>query len=211
MPELDMLIEGFRRFRQQHFIERPELYRQLVAQGQSPKALVIACSDSRVDPALITDSTPGDIFVVRNVANVVPPFVDDGKTHGTSAAIEFSVKHLKVPHIVIMGHSKCGGIRALMEGSHSSQTHGFIDPWMSVMKPARDIVKQEHAAADMDTQCQQCERAAVGVSLENLMGFPFVREAVHAGRLQLNGWYFDFEQGELFERQADGAYKALSQ
>lgn len=211
MPELDTLIEGFRRFRQQHFIERPELYQQLVARGQSPKALVIACSDSRVDPALITDATPGDIFVVRNVANVVPPFVDDGKTHGTSAAIEFSVKHLQVPHIVVMGHSKCGGIRALMEGSHSNQTHGFIDPWMSVMKPARDIVKQESADADIDSQCQHCERAAVGVSLENLMGFPFVQEAVDAGRLKLNGWYFDFEQGELFERQADGAYKALSQ
>ncbi|MCS3904029.1 carbonic anhydrase [Methylohalomonas lacus] len=211
MPELDTLIQGFRRFRQQHFIERPEIYQQLVAQGQSPKALVIACSDSRVDPALITDATPGDIFVVRNVANVVPPFVDDGKTHGTSAAIEFSVKHLQVPHIIVMGHSKCGGIRALMEGSHSNRTHGFIDPWMSAMKPARDIVKQESADADLDSQCQQCERAAVGVSLENLMGFPFVREAVEAGRLILNGWYFDFEQGELFERQVDGAYKPLSE
>lgn len=210
MPELKNLIEGFRRFRQQHFIDQPDLYQQLVAQGQSPQALVIACSDSRVDPALITDATPGDIFVVRNVANVVPPYVDDGKTHGTSAAIEFSVKHLKVPYIIIMGHSKCGGIRALMEGKHSSDTHGFIDPWMSVMSPARDIVKREHQQADLDSQCQHCERAAVGVSLANLMGFPFVREAVEAGKLKLNGWYFDFEQGELFERQEDGSFKPLS-
>ncbi|MDZ7734856.1 MAG: carbonic anhydrase [Gammaproteobacteria bacterium] len=95
MPELERLIEGFRRFRQRYFVEQPEVYDRLVKHGQSPQALVIACSDSRVDPALITDSNPGDMFVVRNVANVVPPFVDDGKTHGTSAAIEFSIKHLQ--------------------------------------------------------------------------------------------------------------------
>lgn len=211
MPELHTLIEGFRRFRQHHFIEQPELYQRLVEKGQSPKALVIACSDSRVDPALITDSTAGDIFVVRNVANVVPPFVDDGKTHGTSAAIEFSVKHLRVPHIVVMGHSKCGGIQALVEGGHKGSSHSFIDPWMSVMAPARDLVEEQSAAASLEEKCRLCERAAVGISLDNLMGFPFVKQLVEAGDLQLNGWYFDFEQGELFERQADGSYKPLSE
>jgi len=211
MPELDLLIEGFRRFRQRYFMEQPELYDRLVKHGQSPRVLVIACSDSRVDPALITDANPGDMFVVRNVANVVPPFVDDGKTHGTSAAIEFSVKHLQVPHIVVMGHSRCGGIRALMEGRHSAETHGFIDPWMNVMVPARDRVMRTNPDVDLDKQCSLCEREAVGVSLENLVTFPFVKQAVEAGRLKLNGWYFDFDQGELFERQADGSYRALSE
>lgn len=210
MPELELLIEGFRRFRQRYFVEQPGVYRQLVKHGQSPKALVIACSDSRVDPALITDANPGDMFVVRNVANVVPPFVDDGKTHGTSAAIEFSVKHLRVPHVVIMGHSQCGGIRALMEGEHSNATHGFIDPWMNVMAPARDSITANHGDADLDEQCRLCEREAVGLSLDNLMSFPFVKQAIEAGELKLNGWYFDFEQGELFERQADGSYEPLS-
>lgn len=210
MSELQTFIEGFRRFRQHHFIEQPELYKQLVKKGQSPKALVIACSDSRVDPALITDATAGDIFVVRNVANVVPPFVDDGKTHGTSAAIEFSVKHLQVPHIIVMGHSKCGGIQALIEGGHQGHSHSFIDPWMSVMAPARDLVEEQSATASVEEKCRLCEREAVGISLDNLMGFPFVKQLVDTGKLQLNGWYFDFEQGELFERQEDGNYKPLS-
>lgn len=211
MSDLETLIDGFRRFRQRYFVEQPGVYQKLVKHGQSPKALVIACSDSRVDPALITDANPGDMFVVRNVANVVPPFVDDGKTHGTSAAIEFSVKHLQVPHVVIMGHSQCGGIRALMEGEHCNTTHGFIDPWMNVMRPARERIAANHNHAGLDEQCRLCEREAVGVSLDNLMTFPFVRQAVEERRLKLNGWYFDFEAGELFERQTDGSYKPLSQ
>ncbi len=211
MPELERLIDGFRRFRQRYFVEQPEVYDQLVKHGQSPQALVIACSDSRVDPALITDANPGDMFVVRNVANVVPPFVDDGKTHGTSAAIEFSVKHLQVPHVVIMGHSKCGGIRALMEGEHSNTTHGFIDPWMNVMQPARDHVATQHAGVALDDQCRLCEHEAIGVSLGNLMTFPFVQQRVEAGQLKLHGWYFDFEAGELYARQQDGGFIPLSE
>lgn len=211
MPELERLIEGFRRFRQRYFVEQPEIYDKLVKHGQSPQALVIACSDSRVDPALITDANPGDMFVVRNVANVVPPCVDDGKTHGTSAAIEFSVKHLQVPHVVVMGHSQCGGIRALMEGQHSHKTHGFIDPWMDVMVPARERVMTTNSEAALDEQCRLCEREAVGVSLDNLMTFPFVRQRIDEGKLKIHGWYFDFEAGELFERQADNSYRPLSE
>lgn len=210
MSDLETLIDGFRRFRQRYFVEQPGVYEKLVKYGQSPEALTIACSDSRVDPALITDANPGDMFVVRNVANVVPPHVDDGKTHGTSAAIEFSVKHLEVPHIIVMGHSRCGGIRALMEGEHSNVTHGFIDPWMHVMLEARERVKAENAGASLDDQCRLCERQAVGVSLENLMTFPFVQQRVESGWLKLHGWYFDFEAGELFEHQTDGSYKPLS-
>jgi carbonic anhydrase len=210
MQELQGLIDGFRRFRQRFFIEQPELYRRLVERGQSPRAMVIACCDSRAHPAQITDTAPGEIFVARNVANLVPPCVDDGKTHGTSAAIEFAVKHLKVPHIIVMGHSQCGGIRALMEGGHQPQTHGFIDPWMSIMAPARARVMEQHPGAPLDELCRAAERAAISVSLENLLSFPFVAERVAAGALSLHGWYFDIEEGELYARTPDGEYKPLS-
>lgn len=201
MKELDKLKAGFRQFRKYYFEDNPELYRQLTEKGQSPTAIIIACCDSRVHPAHVMDTDPGDIFVVRNVANLVPAYVDDGKTHGTSAAIEFAVKHLKVQHIIVMGHSQCGGIRALMEGEHFGRKHNFIDPWMAIMAPAKDSVDRLHGDAPLDERCELCERAAIGVSLENLMTFPFVQQGVKNGELQLHGWYFDIKNGILLERR----------
>ena len=206
MKELEKLKSGFKNFRKYYYEENPELYKQLTEKGQSPRALVISCCDSRVHPAQVMDTSPGDIFVVRNVANLVPAYVDDGKTHGTSAAIEFAVKHLKVPHIIVMGHSQCGGIRALMEGKHEGKTHKFIDPWMAIMSPAREKVEQDHANASLDEKCGLCERAAIGVSLDNLVTFPFVVRGVDASTLHLHGWYFDIEQGELYIRSDDGKF-----
>src|SRR3972149_3886565 len=162
MKELDKLKAGFKQFRKYYFEENPELYRQLTEKGQTPKALIIACCDSRVHPAHVMDTDPGDIFVVRNVANLVSPYVDDGKTHGTSAAIEFAVKHLRVPHVIIMGHSQCGGIRALMESTGGGDMHIFIDPWMAIMAPARAMIEKNHHDAPMDEKCSLCERAAIG-------------------------------------------------
>jgi carbonic anhydrase len=199
MRDLEKLIAGFRQFRKFYFEDNPELYRQLTEQGQSPRAVIIACCDSRVHPAQVMGTDPGDIFVVRNVANLVPPYVDDGKTHGTSAAIEFAVKHLKVSHIIVMGHSQCGGIRALMEGKHESKTHKFIDPWMAIMETARENVNRQHNNAPLDERCTLCERAAIGVSIGNLMTFPFIRQALENNDLQLHGWYFDIENGILYE------------
>ena len=197
MSELEKLIAGFRQFRKRYYEDEPDLYEQLIARGQTPMALVIACCDARAHPAHVMDTDPGDIFVVRNVANLVPPYVDDGKTHGTSAAIEFAVKHLKVPHIIIMGHSQCGGIRALMEDSCGGEMRVFIDPWMAIMAPARTLVEEKHSAASADEKCSLCERAAIGISLENLRSFPFIRAAIRHGTLQLHGWYFDIENGIL--------------
>ena len=208
MSELEKLIAGFRQFRKRYYVDEPELYNQLIARGQTPKALIIACCDSRVHPAHVMDTDPGDIFVVRNVANLVPPYVDDGKTHGTSAAIEFAVKHLRVPHVIIMGHSQCGGIRALMESTGGGgDMHIFIDPWMAIMAPARAKVENNHHEISMDEKCRLCERAAIGVSLENLKTFPFILHAVRNGRLQLHGWYFDIENGILLKlEQASGMF-----
>jgi len=207
MSELEKLIAGFRQFRKRYYVDEPELYKQLISMGQTPKALIIACCDARVHPAHVMDTDPGDIFVVRNVANLVPPYVDDGKTHGTSAAIEFAVKHLRVPHVIIMGHSQCGGIRALMESNRGADMHVFIDPWMAIMAPARDTVEKNHHDAPLDEKCSLCERAAIGVSLANLKSFPFILHAVRHGHLQLHGWYFDIENGMLFEQdQTSGKF-----
>lgn len=211
MSELDKIKAGFRQFRKHYFEDDPELYKHLTAEGQSPVALVVACCDSRVHPAQVMSTDPGDIFVVRNVANLVPACVDDGKTHGTSAAIEFAIKHLKVPHVIVMGHSRCGGIRALMEGRHEGKMHKFIDPWMAIMAAAREEVAHKYPDASLDEQCALCERAAIGISLDNLVTFPFVRQAVESGDIHLHGWYFDMERGELLIRKEDGEYEALGQ
>jgi carbonic anhydrase len=207
MKELEKLVTGFRQFRKRYYEDEPELYQQLITRGQSPKAIIIACCDSRVHPAHVMETDPGDIFVVRNVANLVPSYVDDGKTHGTSAAIEFAVKHLHVPHVIIMGHSQCGGIRALMESKSDGDTRIFIDPWMAIMAPARAMVEKDHHNASLDEKCSVCERAAIGVSLANLKSFPFILDAVRDGRLHLHGWYFDIVNGMLLEQdQTSGTF-----
>ena len=195
--DIQALLDGFQRFRKKYFEEQPELYRQLVTEGQSPKTIAIACCDSRVHPVQILDAEPGEIFVVRNVANLVPPCVDDGKTHGTSAALEFAVKHLKVEHVLILGHGQCGGIKSLMEGSHYSKDYRFIDPWMQIAKPAREKVLLDYPDADFTEQCRQCERESIKVSMENLMSFPWIRDRVGKGELSIHGYYFDIESGEL--------------
>ncbi|MBI4006592.1 MAG: carbonic anhydrase [Gammaproteobacteria bacterium] len=200
MNELEKLIAGFRQFRKRYYEDEPELFKQLINKGQSPKALVIACCDSRVHPAQVMDTDPGDIFVVRNVANVVPPCQDDGKSHGTSAAIEFAVKHLGVKHIIIFGHGQCGGVRSLMEGKHQDHKHGFIDAWMDIVAPAREKILKEHRDAAFDDQCRACELAVIDISVNNLMTFPWIREMVVRNNLFIHGWYFDIEQGILFER-----------
>ncbi|MCG8324259.1 MAG: carbonic anhydrase [Thiotrichales bacterium] len=184
MSHIQVLLDGFQRFRKKYFEEQPELYHQLVTQEQSPKSTVITCCDSRVNPAQILDVEPGDIFVVRNVANLVPPCDDDGKTHGTSAALEFSIKHLQVQHVVIVGHGQCGGIKSLMEGSHDSKDYQFIDPWMQIAIPAREKVLQENPQADFTDQCRLCESESIRMSMQNLLTFPWIKQRVDAGELQ---------------------------
>lgn len=189
------LLDGFRRFRAHWFEAHPELYARL-AQGQSPHTMVMACCDSRVDPNLLTDCRPGEIFAVRNVANLVPPCVSDGRTHGTSAALEFAVRALRVRHVVVLGHSQCGGIRALVEGGGAD--FDFVQPWMDIARSACRLVLERMADAPAEERLRACERAAIAQSLANLRTFPWVREAVDRGELQLHGWHFDLEKGELW-------------
>lgn len=198
MKDIDDLIDGFHRFRSHYFGAERQLFQRLAREGQSPRVMVVACCDARVDPAILTDCDPGDVFVVRNVANLVPPCEQGGGYHGTSAALEFAVRCLHVEHVIVMGHARCGGIRALLGDIRFEGDAGqFITPWMSIVEEARREVVAKHGTGDAETRAAFCERAAVRISLDNLMSFPFVRQAVAAGGLQLHGWYFDLDRGEL--------------
>ena len=198
MDEMDKFIGGFRRFQSKYFGRDSNLFDEL-KRGQSPKALVIGCSDSRVDPAIVTDCDPGDLFVVRNVANLVPPYEIDGMFHGVSSAIEFAVCDLQVEQIIVMGHSACGGIGALMKGYAAKTDANFVGRWMRIAETAREKVLGELSHHSLAEQLKACEMGSVAVSLDNLLTFPFIAQRVEAGELRLVGWYFDIEQGELHQ------------
>ncbi|MDS4040767.1 MAG: carbonic anhydrase [Candidatus Competibacter sp.] len=200
MTDINELLKGFQRFRVKSFEPNRELFNRLAMQGQTPRTLLIGCSDSRVDPAILTDSAPGDLFVIRNVANLVPPHETGGRYHGTSAALEFAVCNLKVSNIIILGHSRCGGIRALLEGyGENDEGEGFIAPWVKIAASARDEVLQRWPDASKEFKQRACERAGIRTSLTNLMTFPFIRQRVEQGQLKLYGWYYDLENGELMQ------------
>lgn len=203
MREIKQLIAGYERFRRRYFEQQPELYERLFKQGQSPAFMVIACCDSRADPAQVLNTTPGDIFVIRSVANLVPP-ADAGVDPGaTVAAMQFAVQHLKVKHIIVMGHSHCGGIKSLMEGAHPGQDYDFIDPWMRLAAGARERILEQYADRPLAEQCGLCERASIIHSLANLETFDWLKARMEAGLLQTHGWYFDIASGRLWARQGD--------
>ncbi len=198
------LIAGFHRFREQHFTDDDALYRQLVQDGQTPKILVVACCDSRVDPALVLDCAPGDLFVIRNVANLVPPAESrDSGRHGTSAALEYGVRILGVEHIIVLGHAHCGGIRSLLAGQGDANTQAtYIASWMRLAEDAWSKVRRDLPQASPQEQERVCEQQAILSSLENLLTFDWIREGVAAGTLALHGWYFDIEHGQLLRHDA---------
>ncbi|NLH80928.1 MAG: carbonic anhydrase [Phyllobacteriaceae bacterium] len=194
---MDTLIEGYRRFRDSYFGSHRHLFEELAA-GQSPKAMIVSCCDSRVDPHLIFNAQPGDVFTLRNIANLVPPYAPDGAHHSTSAALEYAVKVLEVEHIVVMGHSGCGGVRALLE----PQDGEFVGPWVKIAEAVR---RKVDGRADLTRveRLRLCEHEVIRVSLANLTGYPWISERIVAGRLVLHGWYFDIEAGRLYIRDAD--------
>ncbi len=192
------MVDGFKAFHRTYYVERPDLFDTLVEQGQSPRVMLIGCSDSRVTPTALYGSEPGDIFVVRNVANLVPPAEQDGHLHGTSAAVDFAVGHLEVEHIIVNGHSHCGGIKALLNGAEGK----YVGPWVEIARDAHADVMREYADASPDEQARALEKASILVSLENLLTFDSVRRRVIRGALQLHGWYFDMEEGALLAYDA---------
>lgn len=198
MRDVSELVNGYRQFQASLHPRGAELYRSLAEAGQAPKTMVIACCDSRVDPAAIFNAGPGQLFVVRNVANLVPPFEPYGDYHGTSAALEFAVTGLEVETILVMGHARCGGVRAFLEGHHKQTgKRGFIDRWMSLLTAARIKVLRDTACRSIELQQQTLEHAAVRCSIENLKTFPFIKERMASGRLRLRGAYFDIADGKL--------------
>lgn len=196
MEDIERFITGFRSFQKDYFGQDVSLFEPL-KQGQHPKTMFIGCSDSRVDPAILTNCSPGDIFTVRNVANLVPPCEEGEGLHGVSAALEFAVCHLRVEHIIVLGHSRCGGIEALMAGSCGCKDAGFISGWMSIAAPAREKVLADLSGKSPQLQQRAVEQASILISLENLHSFPWVAQRVSAGTLTLHGWYFDLNAGEL--------------
>ena len=200
----EKLLKGYQRFRNGYYKQNRERLEQL-AQKQTPEVAMVACCDSRVDPSILFDIEPGDIFVIRNVANLVPPFETNGAYHGTSAALEFAVTGLNVKQIVVLGHANCGGIRALMEKQTTVKSEGFIDSWMQIAEPARAEVL---ACSELDTlkkQTDACEKSAIRYSLKNLMSYPWISSRVVSGELDLVGYYYDLHSGVLIDIAAVNA------
>jgi len=189
------LIAGYQRFRDGYFkVNRDRL--NALAEGQSPRICLVSCCDSRVDPATVFDAHPGDLFVVRNVANLVPPYEEEGVFHGTSAALEFAVTGLEVQHIVVLGHAHCGGIRALMDKKTGTESGTFIDRWMSIAEPVRQAIVSSPVVGREDRYAV-CERHSIAHSLRNLMSYPWIKSRVEEGTLSLYGWHYDLAGGAL--------------
>jgi carbonic anhydrase len=197
MKTVDDLLAGYRRFRAGVYAEQAQLYREL-SEGQDPDIMLIACADSRAEPSDIFHAAPGQMFVVRNVANLVPPYKPDGGLHGVSAALEFAVNVLKVRHIVVMGHGGCGGVSASLTQSQSPLIGEFVAPWVKLLDEARARVLD---SGSLNPQFA-LELEGIETSLENLMSFPWVAGAVARGELELHGAWFAIRHGELHWRNA---------
>ena len=194
----ESLTDRFRRFKFRHFVPNADHYEELATYGQAPEVMLVSCCDSRVDPETIFSAMPGELFVVRNVANLVPPYETGGKYHGVSTAIEFAVMNLRIKHLVVMGHSGCGGIKACLDQSAAIQTEAkFISSWMSMLDDARLRVLASHQMSSQGEKLKALEMEGVKTSIKNLRTFPFVQDVESKGRLSLHGAYFDIATGTL--------------
>ncbi len=198
MHDVTELVDGYRRFLATRYRAEAATYRALAETGQAPKTMVIACCDSRADPAAIFSAKPGQLFIVRNVANLVPPFEPHGDYHGTSAALEFAVTGLAIENILVMGHGRCGGVQAFLDGlSQPTTKTGFIDRWMSLLNPAWAAAAATLSEAPAEARQLALEYASVRHSIGNLQTFPFIQERLNAGHLRLHGAHFDIAHGRL--------------
>jgi len=203
------LIEGYGAFASGRLQSEQHRYRELAERGQTPEIMVIGCCDSRVSPEVIFDARPGELFVVRNVANLVPPFETGGTYHGVSAALEFGVGALKVKHIVVLGHAHCGGVRAYAEDAAPISPGYFIGRWMSLMAPAADQVGPRGSLSRAE-YLERLEKASVANTLDNLMTFPRLRKLIERGVVTLHGAYFGVAAGELSVLdQATGEFRPI--
>ncbi len=196
--QLKKMVEGYQAFREKYVLGDQSIMQALSYQGQQPKIMVVGCCDSRVDPALILQCDPGDLFVVRNVANIVPPYERDEAHHGTSAALEFGVRFLNVQHLILLGHSQCGGIQALMNHQGPKQDD-FIGSWVSLVKNQENLKNTEDYA-----------RAALHQSYQHCLTFPWIQDRVAEKTLMIHLWFFDIETGQIFTySRGNGGYQPL--
>jgi carbonic anhydrase len=206
---MQQLIEGYRRFREKSWAHERERWAEL-AEGQSPKIMILACADSRSDPAQIFDARPGEMFVVRNIAALAPPFETSAGYHGVSSALEFAVTQLNVAEILVMGHGMCGGCAAALTGAFDDVPHGeghFIGDWVGMLSGVRDEVRARHVDLDRPAFLDM-EREAVKVSLANLRTFPWIAEREQAGTLKLHGAHFSIAEGRLYVLdEAEGTFR----
>lgn len=186
------MLKGYRSFREKYALGDNTIMQHLSNQGQKPEIMVISCCDSRVDPALILQCDPGDLFVVRNIANIVPPYEKDEAHHGTSAALEFAICFLKVKHLILLGHSQCGGIQMLFNKQHAAP-NDFISNWVSIVKAPHEKAKTSDDYAKL----------ALHDSLENCLTFPWLKDALEENRLNIHLWYFDVQKGQVFNYAKD--------
>lgn len=202
----DHLIAGYRNFIGGRFASERERYRELARDGQRPETMVIACCDSRAAPETIFDTPPGELFVVRNVANLVPPYEPDGQYHATSAALEFAIHSLKVKTILVLGHGRCGGIQAALDPAADPLSPGdFIGKWMSMLAPVSAAVSKYTLLTDNERQTM-LERFSIRHSINNLRTFPYVKKLEAEGKLAVHGAWFDISSGELWVMNADGDF-----
>src|SRR3954467_12545200 len=202
------LIDGYRAFLGDRFVREQDRYEALAEEGQSPEILLIGCCDSRVSPEVIFEASPGELLIVRNVANLVPPFETGGAFHGTSAALEFAVMALKVKHIVVLGHARCGGIRPSPDAREPLSPGDFIGRWMSLVAPAAERLGKPDG--DLSPYLPRLERASIENSLTNVMTFPCIRTLAERGRLHLHGAYFGISTGGLLVRDpATGEFRPV--
>lgn len=200
------LLEGYRSFIAGRYVREKERYRELAASGQAPHTMVIACCDSRAAPEAIFDAGPGELFVLRNVANLVPPFQPDSGQHGTSAAIEFAVQSLGITNLVVMGHGRCGGIRAALDPLAAPLAQGdFIGKWMSLLGPVADQVSSYSFMTANERQTV-LERLSIRNSIKNLRTFPYIKTREAEGTLAVHGAWFDISTGELWVMDAAGDF-----
>jgi len=211
MPATDKLVAGYQRFRDGYYQQNRERLLKLAEDGQSPKIALVSCCDSRVEPSIILDCEPGDLFVIRNVANLVPPCESDDSFHGTSAALEFAVTGLEVESIIILGHTQCGGIKSLMDAPPPTTTRSFISKWMKQLESVRNDILSDDTLVSQEQRHHACEQQGISQSLKNLMSFPWIVSRVSEGKLMLHGWYYNLNSAELFALQDDiGEFRKIS-
>ena len=212
MPQRSMpeeLTAGFERFRAELYPRQHDLYETLADKGQKPHTIVIACSDSRVDPSQVFDARPGELFVVRNVANIVPPCEFDGAHHGVSAALEFAIRKLEVPNVLVLGHRHCGGVNACVQGDKDPESL-FIEQWIEPINQALDDArKMLPDDPDMESLAERTELCSVRRSMERLLTYPFVSQRVASGDLHIHGARFGIADGELDWLTVDGDFKQV--